>query len=127
MSTFKKINEMTNIQSFDEFISEAKKDVTAEELRNFLEATYKSDGDKKKYSIEVDKLADRDENPAHVTFSYDLYTKKGHARASEDIHFDLNTQTWFDNYTDGGDMKGLSGTKAAINKHIRTEKKEITG
>ena len=123
----KNLRDMMSKKQIVELVNEAKKDVTAEELKKFLEDTYKSEGDAKKYDVELDPNADKDEFPAHVTFSYDVVSKKGYVRASNDIFFDLNDQTWFDQYNDGGPMKGLNGVKSMINKHIRDEKKAITG
>jgi len=118
---------MKNIQTFDDFVNEAKKPITIDELEKFLKANFKNDGDKNHYNIGTDKNASKDENPVHVWIDYDIFTKRGYARAEGEIFFDLDAQSWFDNFLGGGEIGTLANVKKIVNKEIRDEKKQIAG
>jgi hypothetical protein len=119
---------LNNIRTFSDFVSlnEAKAIPTMYEIEKFLNSKYKSDA-KKKYEVLVDEDAGDGEFAAHVTFSYDVFTKKGYVRAASDVFFNVEEQSWQNQYLDGGEYNSLADIAKIINKEIKEDKKGITG
>lgn len=120
-------------ETFDKFFNEAKAPITIDQLEKFLKSKFKNKGDKETYDIvRGDEPGSPggtmdDEYEMDVAIGYNVHTKEGHARAEDDIFFDIGQQMWYDNWLEGGDMKSLPNVEKIVKKHIKDAKKEITG